>query len=293
MGAVKSPEMSSHQPPSQTPDARPRFYYGWAILLVAALAMVGTLPGRTQGLGLITEPMLRDLHLGRIQYAQFNLWATLIGALFCIGVGQLQDRIGSRPVLALPRVALGLVVLAMSRTSSVVQLFVLITLTRGLGQSALSVASLTMVGQWFPAPAQSGHGGLYRDHEHRLHGRLSVVGSLIVRYGWRLRLGGHRLGASCWSSRPSSCAGPALPGVDRPRGRRHSGRRGDGDVTDCSVCRCSSAGRRKSEAARRLPTWAAPSLSEAPCPPERRDAERGALHSRLLGHGRPQARSTD
>ena len=31
-------------------------YYGWVVLSVAALAMVGTLPGRTQGLGLITEP---------------------------------------------------------------------------------------------------------------------------------------------------------------------------------------------------------------------------------------------
>ena len=34
-----------------------RAYYGWTIVGVAALAMVGTLPGRTQGLGLITEPL--------------------------------------------------------------------------------------------------------------------------------------------------------------------------------------------------------------------------------------------
>ena len=35
-----------------------RIYYGWIVLGVAALAMVGTLPGRTQGLGLVTEPLL-------------------------------------------------------------------------------------------------------------------------------------------------------------------------------------------------------------------------------------------
>ena len=35
-----------------------KFYYGWVVLFVAAAAMVGTLPGRTQGLGLITEPLL-------------------------------------------------------------------------------------------------------------------------------------------------------------------------------------------------------------------------------------------
>ena len=35
-----------------------RIYYGWAILAIAALSMVGTLPGRTQGLGLVTEPLM-------------------------------------------------------------------------------------------------------------------------------------------------------------------------------------------------------------------------------------------
>ena len=43
-----------------------RLYYGWTVLLVAAAAMVGTLPGRTQGLGLITEPLLADLGLDRV-----------------------------------------------------------------------------------------------------------------------------------------------------------------------------------------------------------------------------------
>src|ERR1700691_4713931 len=44
------------------------FYYGWVNLAVAALAMVATLPGRTQGLGLITEPLLRDLHVNKVDY---------------------------------------------------------------------------------------------------------------------------------------------------------------------------------------------------------------------------------
>jgi hypothetical protein len=42
-------------------------------LFVAAAAMVATLPGRTQGLGLITEPLLTDLGIGRVDYAQLNL----------------------------------------------------------------------------------------------------------------------------------------------------------------------------------------------------------------------------
>ena len=134
--------------PLVRPIALP-FYYGWVNVLVAALAMVGTLPGRTQGLGLITEPLLADLQINRVVFARMNLWATLIGALFCLGVGRLIDRFGSRIVLTTVTVALATVVLLMSGAGNVFILAILITLTRGLGQSALSVVSITMVGKWF------------------------------------------------------------------------------------------------------------------------------------------------
>ena len=125
------------------------FYYGWIHVFIAALAMVGTLPGRTQGLGLITEPLLRDLQIDRVSFARINLWATLIGALFSVGVGRLIDSVGSRIVLTVVAVSLASVVLGMSATSNVAAIAVFITLTRGFGQSALSVVSITMVGQWF------------------------------------------------------------------------------------------------------------------------------------------------
>lgn len=35
---------------TDTRELRSGIYYGWIVLGVAALAMVGTLPGRTQGL---------------------------------------------------------------------------------------------------------------------------------------------------------------------------------------------------------------------------------------------------
>jgi MFS family permease len=124
-------------------------YYGWFVLLVAAAAMVGTLPGRTQGLGLITEPLLADLKISRVGYAQLNLWATLIGSAGAIGVGRLIDQFGSRVVLTVVAAALAAVVCLMSRVTSFTELAIAITLTRALGQSALSVVSLAMVGQWF------------------------------------------------------------------------------------------------------------------------------------------------
>jgi MFS family permease len=127
----------------------PRAYYGWWVVLVAAAAMVGTLPGRTQGLGLITEPLLRDLGLDRVTFAQLNLWGTLVGALFGIGIGRLMDRFGARSVLTAVAVVLGAIVCAMSQVHSIPALAVSIALTRGFGQSALSVISIATVGHWF------------------------------------------------------------------------------------------------------------------------------------------------
>jgi MFS family permease len=125
--------------------------------MLAAAAMVGTLPGRTQGLGLVTEPLIADLGIGRVDYAQLNLWATLIGSVCAIGIGRFIDRLGSRTVLTVVAVVLGLVVCAMSTVQSFWALAIAVTLTRGFGQSALSVVSLVMVGQWFgPTPAGGG-----------------------------------------------------------------------------------------------------------------------------------------
>src|SRR5215813_1644033 len=82
------------EPGSQTPAA----WWGWINVFVAATLMLATLPGRTQGLGLITEPLLGDLHLDRVSYATINLWATLLGATFCFPAGYLIDRLGLRMV---------------------------------------------------------------------------------------------------------------------------------------------------------------------------------------------------
>src|ERR1700689_2049721 len=128
---------------------RSRIYYGWANLAMAALAMGATLPGRTQGLGLITEPLIADLHVDRVTYATVNLWATLIGAAFCLPYGRLLDRFGSRVILTCLALSLGVTVIVMRSAEGLAAIFITVTLTRGFGQSALSVASLALVGKWF------------------------------------------------------------------------------------------------------------------------------------------------
>ena len=162
-----------------------RIYYGWVIVVVAALAMVGTLPGRTQGLGLITEPLLADLAIGRVAYAQINLLATLAGALFAYGVGSLLDRRGSRVVLTGIAALLGLVVLGMSQVSGTLALIVAVTLTRGLGQTALSIVSLAMVGKWFQRRLTWAMALYALAMSIGFMLAFPAVGALVLAQGWR------------------------------------------------------------------------------------------------------------
>ena len=161
------------------------FYYGWIVLGVAALAMVGTLPGRTQGLGLVAEPLLRDLGLDRVRFAEMNVAATLIGAIFSFGVGGLVDRYGSRMVLVSVAVLLGVVVVAMAGVATATGLLILMTLTRGLGQSALSVVSLAMPGKWFRKRLTWAMGIYAFVMSLGFMLAFPAVGALVLARGWR------------------------------------------------------------------------------------------------------------
>jgi MFS family permease len=155
------------------------------MVAVAALAMVGTLPGRTQGLGLITEPVLSDLRLDRVTYANVNFWATILGAFGALGIGRLVDRAGSRIVLTGVSVALAVIVCAMSQVSGLVTLAIFMTLTRAVGQSALSVVSIAMVGHWFVRRINAAMAIYSLLLSIGFMAAFPAVGSLVQSWGWR------------------------------------------------------------------------------------------------------------
>jgi MFS family permease len=160
-------------------------FRGWVQVVMASAAMVATLPGRTHGLGLITEPLLNELNLDRVTFANINLAATLIGALFCFPAGRLLDRFGSRVMLTTVLVALAAAVFGITAATSLVTLLMFVTLTRGFGQSALSVVSISMVGRWFDrrlALATTIYSVLL---SVGFMVSFGIVGSVIRDQGWR------------------------------------------------------------------------------------------------------------
>ena len=147
--------------------------------------MVGTLPGRTQGLGLVTEPLIADIGIDRVTYASLNFWATLVGALGALGIGRLIDRFGSRVVLTTVAGTLAVIVGAMSQVTTVVMLAVCLTATRAVGQGALSVVSIAMVGAWFKARLNMAMAMYSIALSIGFMAAFPAVGTMVARFGWR------------------------------------------------------------------------------------------------------------
>ena len=170
--------------------ARAPFYYGWVVLIFAAVAMVATLPGRSVGIGLITEPLIADLGISRLDFAEMNFWATIFGALFNLICGVTIDRFGVRAVVTAVLFVLSLVVLGFSQMTGAGFLLLLLVLMRGVGQSALSVVSLTMVGKWFVRRLSVAMGIFAVLMSLGFAVAIVVAGDVVLKQGWRVMWSG-------------------------------------------------------------------------------------------------------
>lgn len=172
-------------PAGQNWVTRLPFYYGWVMVVLSAVAMTATLPGRTHGLGLITEDLIRDLSLERTTYSRINLWTSLLGAGFCIPIGRWIDRRGVRTVFPPVVLGLGLAVWLLSRAIGPWSLAVALVLIRGFGQSSLSVVSMAMIGKWFGRRAGLAMGVFSVLMGIGFGGSIEGMGAAILKSGWR------------------------------------------------------------------------------------------------------------
>jgi len=171
-------------PPRRSP--RPALDYGWIVVILAALAMTATLPGRTHGLGLITEPLLADFGIERTLFGRINFVTCLLGTVFCLPAGFLLDRFGIRIATTCIVLVLGLSVIAMAAAQSVLALTLWLVLVRGVGQSALSIVSMAAVGKWFCGRRLGMAMGIYAILlTCGFIGSVVWLGSAVEKCGWR------------------------------------------------------------------------------------------------------------
>jgi MFS family permease len=177
---------------SRNPSGQPRnapiqtrFFYGWVILAVSALAVFISGPGQTFNFSVFIDPIISETGWTRTQIAGLYAAGSLTASIIIIGIGHLLDRYGARVVLTVIVTLFGSAALWMSHIESRFEIYLGFAAMRTLGQGAMTMIPTTLVATWFVqtrgrATAIASLGGA-------LSAAIFPILShfLISQYGWR------------------------------------------------------------------------------------------------------------
>ena len=161
-----------------------RWYPGWTMLGVAGALQYMSAPGQSYSVAAFKDPMREGLSVSETDFSLAYAVATVLSAVLLPYVGRVVDAVGARKTLPFIAAGLGAGCLYMSSITSLTGLYLAFCIVRSMGQGALSLISVWLVGEWFEkkrgmATAVAGLGG-----------GLSVMtvpilnNWLITRYGW-------------------------------------------------------------------------------------------------------------
>jgi len=128
--------------------AGPRVFYGW-IVLAAAVAIVAVGIGIIMSLAVFLKPLEEEFGWSRSLISGVALVNWLIFGLGAFVWGTLSDRIGTRRVVGLGVVLLGLAMLLSSRVGAAWQLYVAFGILGAAGSSAFYVPLSATATRWF------------------------------------------------------------------------------------------------------------------------------------------------
>jgi MFS family permease len=141
--------LRSHPRASLALRINQRFFYGWAMLGVAALGMFASGPGQSHMFSVFILPIGEDLRISHTSVSSAYALATLVAAFGLPWVGRLVDRYGVRPVMLSVAVLLGFAAMAFGAVAGMVTLALGFAALRLLGQGSLMLCSTNLVAQWF------------------------------------------------------------------------------------------------------------------------------------------------
>ena len=159
-------------------------YYGWVIILVAALAEF-LVSGVLFAFSVFIKPMTLYLGWTRVSVTMAHGLCIAIGCLLAMFAGHLSDRIGPRKVVFAGGIAYVLGFLLASRVSYVWQFYLAYGVLTGIGFGCTYVPLGSTIVKWFVAKrglatgiyyAGGGIGGLIL---------TPLVQTVITNYGWR------------------------------------------------------------------------------------------------------------
>lgn len=131
----------------QSPEAKPRFFYGYVVVAAAFFIMVVTL-GTRYSFGVFFKPMLNDFGWTRAMLSGAFSLSWITESIMSIVLGGLNDRIGPRIVMSVCGVLAAAGYLLMSQMTDITQLYLLYGILIGIGTSVFTPLVSTTA-RWF------------------------------------------------------------------------------------------------------------------------------------------------
>ena len=143
------------------------FFYGWIILAATVMGTIMSIPGQTMGVGVFTDFLIPTTGLDRLSLSTAYMFGTIASSLVLPFSGKLLDTRGSRYVIVLAAMGLGLSLVMLgnieyllhgarsliSAINETIISFLLMVITfalmRQFGQGLMTLSSRTMLSKWF------------------------------------------------------------------------------------------------------------------------------------------------
>ena len=166
MSSPRTKKIRGHlwQPDFPFAPAKVPFFYGWAIVAIATVAIIFSIPGQTMGFSVFTDILIEQLGLSRVKLSAAYCVGTILSGLTLPYLGRVFDRLGARRMVVYSAVATALVLFYLALAKRMLDLvpafipatvaaFVIITigfyLIRASAQGVLTMSARNAIGKWF------------------------------------------------------------------------------------------------------------------------------------------------
>ena len=130
-------------------QTKPRFYYGWVIVAVIALAGFSQTAETFPVLGVFLKPITEEFGWSRTVFSGAMSIGTVIGGFLALGIGPLIDRFGARWTLVIAFVILGGTLILLAGIQTLWQFYALQILGRMMSHGVIALAIFVVVPKWF------------------------------------------------------------------------------------------------------------------------------------------------
>lgn len=175
----------TNQEVRRSPENNSGFFYGYLIVLIAFIIM-SVLWGAFYAFGVFFKPILKEFGWTRAMTAGAFSLCSMITGLLTIAIGGLTDKFGSRMIMTVCGLLLGLGYLLMSQLSAIWQLYLFYGGIVGAGMACSFVPLMSTVTRWFREKRSAMTGIVVAGTGIGALIGPPVVSRLISGYGWRV-----------------------------------------------------------------------------------------------------------